>query len=188
MKSLLSRFSAVLPLVVLLVAVPSVPAYVPIRETPKKDNTNSILKKHKDSLKGTASTTYSTSWPTANLFDGNLESSWFSSTGDSAAQGTKPWVEIELPQDETVARVGIMGNRDPSYPTGYSVLEGSVELMDKNRKVLWTGSMKSIGDLKDFDFKPGNIKGVRFIRFNSTKDEGDINGSRDIAIGEILVD
>jgi len=174
-------------LIVLLVSVPT--SAVPVRQQPKKkENSNALIKKHKDKITMNASTTYG-GYPATNLIDGNPESSWYSASNDSVGKGTAPWVEVQLPEDESVSRVNIQGNRDPSYPTGYSVLEGKLELMDKDQKVIWSGEAKATGDQFDFEFDPGkDVKGVRYIRFHSTKDQGADNGSGDIALGEILAE
>src|SRR5262249_34262231 len=100
-----------------------------------------------------------------------------------------PWVQLEFPSDVPVKRVTIMGNRDPDWLKGYAILEGRIEFLDKDNKQLWKEEMKGAGEFSDFDFKPKEpVKGVRFIRFTSTKDEGDKNGSNDVALGEIMVE
>ncbi len=154
----------------------------------QKENSNAVLKRHKDKLTATASTFFE-GWPPERVLDDNLETSWFTASQDAAARGTTPWVEIELPADETVKWVTVLGNREPDWLKGFSVLEGTVELFDKDRKQLWKEEKKGVGDAKDFDFRPKDaVKGVRYIRFTSTKDEGDQNGFDDVALAEIKVE
>jgi hypothetical protein len=46
-----------------------------------------------------------------------------------------------------------------------------------------------VGGGKDFEFKPNElINKVRSVRLTSLKDEGDLNGSQDIALGELLIE
>jgi hypothetical protein len=85
--------------------------------------------------------------------------------------------------------VTIAGNRDPAYPTGYFVLRGKMEFFDATGKKLWSEEMDGLGPHKDFEFRPGKAMArVRSVKFTPTKDEGDKNGSRDIALSEILID
>lgn len=154
----------------------------------KTTNSNTILKEYKGKLTLTASTAWP-GWPADKLVDGNVQTSWFSNSGDAVAQGTNPWVQIELPASETIKRVTILGNREPSWPKGFSILSGKLELFDKNEKRIYADEMDAAGDGKDFEFKLKEaVKDVRLIRFTSLKDEGDQTVYKDIAIGEILVE
>jgi hypothetical protein len=172
-----------------LAGVRGAPAPEPKDPPLGKENSNALLTKHKGTVKVSASTFYSPSWPPGNVIDGNEQTSWFSASGDAAARGTTPWLEIELPAEESVRRVSCMGNRDPNYPRGYSILAGTIEFFEKYRKSLWKEELNGAGPTSDFVFQPrAGIKGVRYIRFTSTRDEGDQNGSQDVALGEILVE
>ncbi len=152
------------------------------------ENKNTLIEKHRDKLSVTASTSYQGYGP-EKLIDGVKESSWFSATGDAAAQGKKPWVLVTFPEDVTVRRLTVLGNRDVTYPTGYSVLTGLAEFLDADGKVLWKEEADGAGNAHDFEFKPKElIAKVRSVRFTSLKDEGDINGSQDIALGEIQIE
>ncbi len=182
------RFAAGLCGVGLLLAVAAAaPAPKP---EPKKDseNQNTLVQKYKDKLQVTASSFYQ-GYPPERLIDGDKLSVWFSATGDSAAQGQKPWIMVAFPEDVTVTRLTVLGNRDPTYPLGYSVLTGLAEFLDADGKVLWKEERDAAGDLKDFEFKPKEIiKKIRSVRFTSVKDEGNLNGSQDIAIAEVLIE
>lgn len=163
---------------------------IEVKEVPKikTDNTNALLKEYKGKITVTASTFWPT-WEPSKVIDGNLETSWFSNRGDAAAKGTKPWVMLEFPQDETVKRVTVLGNREPAWLTGYTILAGTLEFRDKDQKRLWFDENEGVGNLRDFDFKPKTpIKNVRFIRFTSTRDQGDKNPYDDIAIAEIQIE
>jgi hypothetical protein len=151
----------------------------------KVENSNALFKEYRGKLKVTASTSWPT-WGPEKVIDGDPNTSWFTAGGDAAAKGTKPWVQIELPGDEVVSRVTVLGNREPAWPTGFTVLSGSVELLDKDNKRLWYKEGEGAGKLFDFDFRPKEaVKGVRFIRFTSLGDQGDKNGYADIAVAEI---
>jgi hypothetical protein len=165
-------------------------AKVEVRQVPAvaTDNKNTLILKHRKKLTLTASSTWE-GWPTDNAFDGVLETSWFTARDDAAAKGTKPWLQVTFPTDVTVGRVTILGNRDPAWLNGYTILAGSVELLDKNSKRLKYEENEGTGNFRDFDFaftKP--IAGVRAIRFTSQGDQGDQNPYGDIAIAEFQVE
>lgn len=64
-----------------------------------------------------------------------------------------------------------------------------MQLLDKNQKRLWVDEAKAVGDQYDFDIRPDQpVDKVRYIRFTSTKDEGDKNHYESVALGEILVE
>ena len=46
------------------------------------------------------------------------------------AHGTKPFLQVTFPEDVTVKRVTILGNRDPKWLKGYTILAGTIELFD----------------------------------------------------------
>ena len=164
------------------------PAPKPNYKPPEGPNKNTLITKHKDKIKVAASSSYS-GYPVDKLIDGDTGTSWFSGSNDSVGKGKMPWVEVEFPEDVTVARVNLLGNRDKDYPKGYSILAGKIEFMDKDGKKLHEEEGKAMGDLKDFEFTPKKaVAGVRRVRFTSTKDEGDINGSGDVALAEIQIE
>jgi len=158
----------------------------------KKENSNALIKEHKDKLTVTAST-YWTNWEPAKLIDGDLNKSWFSAQDDSLAfqkdKEKAPWVKIEFPRDEIVSRVTIFGNREQPWEKDYSILAGKLELLDADGKILFTKDEEGKGEHKDFDFnlaKPiGKVKALRFVVLG---DEGDKNACHDVAIGEIFVE
>jgi hypothetical protein len=152
------------------------------------DNKNSLVKKYQDKLEVTASTFWP-GWAPEKLIDGQPETSWFSASGDAAAKGAKPWVQVAFPEDVTVTRVTLLGNREPDWLDNFSVLSGVVEFLDADGKPLWAEEAKAKGDRRDFEYKPKKpVKGVRSIKFTSLEDEGDKNGFDDIAIGEFLAE
>jgi hypothetical protein len=163
------------------------PAQPGAKEAPV-ENKNTWIKEYKDKLELSASTFYQ-GWPVERAFDGNADTSWFSASNDAVAQGTSPWVQVAFPEDVTVTRVTILGNREAPWQVGYSILAGSIELKDKDGKRLHYEEGEGVGDVKDFQFKLKKpLAGVRSIRFTSLGDQGDKNPYADIAIGEFQVE
>ena len=152
------------------------------------DNSNALVLKHLKELKLSASSEWS-GWPTSHAVDGKIETSWFSAQDDSAAKGKRPWIAISFPEDVTVKRVTVLGNRDPAWPTGFSILAGRIELCDKDGKVLHKMENDGLGNGKDFDLKlEKGLAGVRCVRFTSLGDEGDRTPYGDIAVSEVQVE
>ena len=133
--------------------------------------------------------TYWPGWPPELLVDGNLKKSWFSERGDTVSKKTKPWVQIEFPQDVEIRRVTIHGNREEPWAKDFSFLAGKLELLDANDKVLASEENDGLGEHKDFDFVLKKVvEKVRKVKFTALGDEGDKNQFDDIAIGEIEVE
>ncbi len=163
------------------------PKPVPAVDT-SKPNTNAVVKAHQEKTVASASTEYQ-NWPASKLIDGDEETSWFSDTNDTATvKGNTPWVKLTLPANVTVKRVTILGNREPNFPTSYSVLAGKLELLDDKGKVLDSKEMKATGEKFDFDFAIGATANVRAIKFTITDDQGDKNGTKDCALAEVQVE
>src|SRR5437773_195089 len=131
---------------VLLFALPLLAAPVPKDATPLTlpPNTNALLKAHAGKMAYEASSQFN-GWEIAKLFDGDEQTSWYSSTGDSSMGGKQPWVRATFPENVTVRRVTILGNREPQYP-GYFVLAGTLELLDAEGNVLHKVEMESKGE------------------------------------------
>jgi hypothetical protein len=186
MKSrLLSGFLGLVGIAVLAAAAAGPSPKVPKVVT---DNKNTLVKEHRARLKVTASSFWP-GWEPAKVIDGNVQTSWFSERGDAAARGKKPWLMVTFPKDVTVARVTILGNREPAWFDGYTIRSGMVEFLDGAGKRLWVDENEGVGNRRDFEFKPKKpIAHVRSIKFVSLKDEGDKNPYDDIAIAEFLVE
>jgi hypothetical protein len=159
--------------VVVLIASAAVAAPVPkgAGYTPGKENGNALVKKYRHKMTLEASTEWQ-GYPVANLFDEKPETAWYSNNGDAPMNNSSPWVKAAFPEDVLIHRVTVLGNRDPQYPTGYGVLAGKIELLDKAGKVLRTKELKASGDKFDFDWVvDGPPAGVRAVRFTATDDE-----------------
>ena len=154
----------------------------------KTDNKNTLVKKYAPRLKVTASTFWP-GWEPKKVIDGDVQTSWFSAGGDAAAKGTKPWVAVTFPEDVTVRRVTILGNREPAWFEGYTILTGLVEFLDAGGKRLWVDENEGVGNRRDFEFRPKKpVAKVRTVKFWSLKDQGDKNPYDDIAIAEFLIE
>ena len=163
---------------------------VDLKELPpaKTDNGNALIKKYRDKLELSASSTYP-GWPTSHALDGNVQTSWFSASNDSAAKRTTPWFQVTFPEDVTVKRVTILGNRDPAWLNGYTILAGALELLDAKGKRIHYEDNEGVGNFRDFEFKPEKpVAKVRAVKFISLGDQGDQNPYGDIAIAEVLIE
>ncbi len=161
-----------------------------VKEPPKvvTDNKNTLVKTHRKKLVVSASSFWP-GWEPEKVIDDNMETSWFSQRGDAAAKGTKPWVTLTFPENVTVKRVTILGNREAAWFDGYTILNGMVEFFDADGKQLWVDENEGIGNRRDFEFKPKQPVGkVRSVKFTSLKDQGDQNPYDDIAIAEFMVE
>ena len=162
---------------------------VPKSKPGQKDpapNSNALVKKYRDRLAFARSSDWQ-GWPPEKAFDDNPDTSWFSATGDTPTGDKMPWIAATFPEDVAVRRVTILGNREPNYPAGYSVLAGKLELLDEKGKVLESKELKAAGEKYDFDFVI-SAGGVRAIKFTITDDQGNKNGSQDCALAEIEVE
>jgi hypothetical protein len=74
--------------------------------------TSPLLDRYRSKVVTSASTTWP-GWGPERLIDGDPRTSWFSARGDAAALGKKPWVALAFPQDVTVKKVSLLGNREP---------------------------------------------------------------------------
>jgi F5/8 type C domain len=128
-------------------------------------------------------------WPVTNATDGDVGTSWYSAGDDAAAFGKAPYFQIELATPQAVRRVTILGNRDPAYLVGYTILAGRLELFDAKGRVILARESEGTGNLRDFDFAlPERTVGVKVVRFTSIDDEGDQNAYHDVAIAEMQVE
>jgi hypothetical protein len=152
------------------------------------DNKNTLVRKYPGKLLLSASSIYE-GWPETFAFDDNPHSSWFTAKGDAVAHGTKPWIQVTFPEDVTVKRVTILGNRDPRWLRGYTILAGTIELFDAAGKRIALNENDGRGKAYDYDWKLQEPVGkVRTVRFNALGDQGKENPYDDIAIGEFQVE
>ena len=152
------------------------------------NNKNALVKRYRARMRLTASSVWG-GWPVENALDGNIESSWFSAQGDAAAMGRSPWLQAIFPENVAVTRVTILGNRDPAWLVGYTILRGRLTVYNARGKVLRTIVNNGVGNFRDFDYKfDPPLKGVRAIRFTSLQDQGNFTVHKDIGLAEFQVD
>ena len=177
-------------LVVGLLLAPLAAAPVPKEKPKPKDgpNSNELLKKHKGNATFTASSAWN-GWAVEKAFDGDPQTSWFSATGDCKTAKKLPSIDVVFPEDVRVSRVTVLGNREPSWPTGYFCWAGRLELLDKDGKVLVQINREATGEKKDLEFALAEPFGrVRTVRFLSTDDDSTHGGNDCIAIGEVQIE
>jgi hypothetical protein len=152
------------------------------------DNKNTLVRKYPGKLLLSASSIWE-GWPEALAFDDNPHSSWFTAKGDAVAHGKRPWLQVTFPEDVTVKRVTILGNRDPQWLKGYTILAGTIELLDARGKRLAFNENDGTGRAYDYDWRlKAPAAGVRTVRFHALGDQGKENPYDDIAIGEFQIE
>jgi hypothetical protein len=147
-------------------------------------NTNAMVQRHREKLAAETSSEWQ-GYPVTQVFDEKPETVWYSASGDAPMAGKTPTVTLTFPVDVSVKRVTVLGNRDPATKGGYFVLEGTVELLDKDGRVVSSHELKAAGDLYDFDLKLNRYTTARAVRFTATKDEKRFNC---VAVSEIQVE
>jgi len=151
-------------------------------------NTNYLLKRHRQNLTFAASSSWK-GWEVKQAFDCDKATSWFSESGDSAAQESKPWLEVAFPEPVTVVHINVWGNRDPSYPTDYFVTRGRLVLYDDDGHELAAVDSAGQGEHYDFEFSFDKaVSGVKRVRFHSLSDQGNDNPGKCIALGELEIE
>src|SRR5690348_15907356 len=98
---------------------------------------NGLLQRYAGRVVVTASSTWPGSGP-ERLIDGDPATSWFSAKDDTAGAGKKPWIELRFPEAVQVKNVALLGNREPSWPKGFTIRYGVLELLDDKGAVLAT--------------------------------------------------
>ncbi|MCI0378148.1 MAG: discoidin domain-containing protein [Gemmataceae bacterium] len=152
------------------------------------DNKNSLVLKFPGKLLLSSSSIWD-GWPEALAFDGNPHSSWFTAKGDAVAHGTNPWIQVTFPADVTIKRITILGNRDPRWLKGFTILAGTIELFDVGGKKLDFHENDGTGRAYDYDWKlKAPVANVRTVRFNALGDQGKENQYDDIAVGELQIE
>ena len=171
----------------------SVAAPVPKSRPGQKElapNGNALIKSHRDRLTFARSSDWQ-GWPPDKAFDGNPDTSWFSATGDTPTGQKLPWVAVSFAQDVAVRRVTVLGNRETSSSTGYTVVVGRLELLDKDGRAVIRAEREGKGDRSDFDFVLSEPFGrVRTVRFTAVKDDTSEGRSqtRCVGLAEIQVE
>ena len=121
-------------------------------------------------------------WPPGRAIDRNLNTSWFTNFGDAANRGTSPFYEVVFPQDVTVCRISMRGNRE--FATGYDFLSGRFDVFDAAGKVIFTsGAVNLPAPDRDIDLDVNPcVSGGRRVRFTGLSDEGPDPGFAELIV------
>jgi len=102
--------------------------------------------------------------------DGDLNTSWFTSTGDAVNLGASPFFEASFGVAVTVTEIQMFGNRESA--DGFDFLSGIFQLFDKNNVELFnSGDLSLAAPDRDVIVAVPSIEQVRRIRFTPTADE-----------------
>lgn len=152
------------------------------------DNRSLLVAAGPDAVTVSASSVYS-GWPATNAIDGDVKTSWYSNSNDSAAKGGAPFLQLEFREPVTVRRVTVLGNRDPAFLHGYTILSGRIDVYDARERLLASMKSDGTGNRRDFDFRLEiPALDAKVVRFTSLADEGDKNQYGDVAIAEIQIE
>jgi hypothetical protein len=153
------------------------------------DNRNVlVVGRYPTTVTVSASSSYG-GWPPHKAVDGDVTTSWYSARDDSAAHGRAPFIQLTFAEPATVHRVTILGNRDPTYLEGYTILSGKLELLTDSGAVLVSEASAGTGNQRDFDFRlPKAISNVKLVRFTSLEDQGKQNAYGDVAVAELQIE
>lgn len=151
----------------------------------RRPNSNMLIKRHAGQITVSASSFW-VNWPAEHVIDGDHATAWYSENGDAPMCDRQPWVQLRFPEDITVRRITILGTRDPQYPNGYFILEGTLQLLDEHERVLLTRDLRARGEYFDLEWlverSPAQVRAIRFI---ATKDQ---QQSRCVGFSEFLVE
>ena len=104
------------------------------------------------------------------IVDGDLNTSWFTASGDAVNQGTTPFLEIILPGDAAVNELRMFGNRE--FANGFDFFAGIFQLFDNNGIELFnSGEVDLPAPDRDAIVPIPDISGTRRVRFTATADE-----------------
>ena len=148
-------------------------------------NTNRVLAAMKGQVTVLASTEQG-DWPATRLIDDDPFTYWVSAAGDSKAKGKTPRVELQFPEEATIGRVTVLGQRGDSTA---AVTVFRIKLLGADGTVLKAGTVHGKEPFFDADWTlPAPVEGVSWIVILSLADNGDKNTSGSVALGEILID
>jgi WD40 repeat protein len=145
-------------------------------------NSNELIRRFRAEL------TFSTSagsYSPAQAVDGDPVTSWQSGWRDSVGRGGHPWLQVNFPQEVTIARVSILGPRDHDA----AILRGTIELLDRRGELVASRKGESKPPSHDFDllFNPP-VAGVERVRWSSDSDQGADHVFGHVAIAEVLIE
>jgi hypothetical protein len=124
-----------------------------------------------------------TGFPSSLAVDEDLNTSWFTNTGDAANQGSQPFITLTLPSVLNVSKLRLFGNR--TTPDGSDFLQGTIQGFDKNGiEVFNSGPVDLPAPDRDVVVAIGGLE-LSEVKFTSTLDEGASPGLSEF---EVLAD
>lgn len=117
--------------------------------------------------------------------DGDLDSSWFTASGDAANLGKSPWFEVDFGQEVTVTHITMRSTR--SNPTGLDFIEGRFDVFDEAGVVLYSTDV-TLPELllppaeRDLQLDIPDQTDARRVRFTSLDDEGNTPGFAELEV------
>ncbi|HYR16508.1 MAG TPA: Ig-like domain-containing protein, partial [Mycobacterium sp.] len=125
--------------------------------------------------------------PADRAVDGDLNTSWFTDTGDAANLGASPFFEVGIRQAVTVTELRMFGNRESA--NGRDFFAGIFQLFAADGTVLFDSGVVNLpAPDRDLTVPIPNVAGVRRVRFTATSDEGSSPGFAELeVIGSAVV-
>jgi hypothetical protein len=109
-------------------------------------------------------------FPPTRAVDDNLNTSWFTASGNACNLGNCPFFEIIFPQDVTVSQLQMFGNRE--FAAGFDFFSGIFQLFDASATVLFDSGVVNLpAPDRDVTLTIPYVAGVRRVRFTATADE-----------------
>jgi len=160
---------------------PMVNPFAPVEGMDVNSNSNQLMNRFRGRLIAKVSSEWA-GWNGNKAIDGNPSTSWFPTGSSTPQQGA--WYNLTFPQDVTIKRLTVLGNREANWP-GYGTRSMQVEFKDVNGVVLKTHTGLPVKG-SDFDFPNLNYQRVREIRITILEDSrGQTAFGQMTAIGEI---
>ncbi len=120
-------------------------------------------------------------FPATRVIDGDLNTSWFTASGDAANLGHSPFLEVLFPVDATVTQLRMFGNRE--FADDFDFFAGTFQLFDANANVLFDSGVVNLPEPnRDLTLAVPNVAGVRRVRFTATADESDEPGFAELEV------
>lgn len=111
--------------------------------------------------------------------DGNVNTSWFTKSGDARNRGEAPFFEVTFPLDVLVLGIRLRGNRE--WPEGFDFERGEFELFDEGGDVIFSKKASLPSPDRDLELQLSQTR-VRRVRFTSLDDEGNSPGFGELEI------
>ncbi|HXG48854.1 MAG TPA: carboxypeptidase regulatory-like domain-containing protein, partial [Methylomirabilota bacterium] len=143
--------------------------------------TPTLLTGNLSALIGAASaSSFFPGWPPSRAIDDNLNTSWFTASGDAANRGTTPFLEVLLSQPAEVTQINIRGNRESA--TGFDFFRARIDVFGAGSGVLHSETVDLPAPVRDLDLDIPDQVGVQRVRFTGLADE-----SADPGLAELVV-